>query len=158
MKYFEDIHVGDRRELGRHTFTAEEIKSFARRYDPQPFHLDEAAAAASHFGALVASGWHTAAIFMRLWVGFQREMVAQMRERGEPIARTGPSPGFTNLKWLRPVYVGDTVAFASEVIEKRASASRPEWGIVVSRATGTNQKGEVVYEFQGVGFVERRGS
>jgi acyl dehydratase len=157
MKYFEDISVGERRELGRHTFTAEEIKTFARRYDPQPFHLDEAAAAASHFGALVASGWHTAAMFMRLWVGFQREMVEAMRARGEPIARTGPSPGFSNLKWLKPVYAGDTISYASEVIEKRESASRPEWGIVISRATGTNQKGEAVYEFQGVGFVERRG-
>ena len=158
MKYFEDIAVGDRREIGRHTFTAEEIKSFAARFDPQPFHLDEAAAAASHFGALVASGWHTAAMFMRLWVGFQRDVIAEQQERGEPVARTGPSPGFSKLKWLKPVYVGDTIAYASEIIEKRVSASRPEWGIIVSRNTGTNQKGEVVYEFQGVGFVERRGS
>ena len=157
MKYFEDIAVGDRRELGRHTFSAGEIKSFAARFDPQPFHLDEAAAAASHFGALVASGWHTAAMFMRLLIDFNRGVIAAQRERGEPMARTGPSPGFSNLRWLKPVYVGDTIAYASQIIEKRESASRPEWGIIVSRNTGTNQKGELVYEFQGVGFVERRG-
>jgi acyl dehydratase len=158
MRYFEDIAVGDRREIGRHTFTAEEIKSFAQRFDPQPFHLDEEAAARSHFGALVASGWHTAAVFMKLLIDFNRRANAQLSERGEPIARTGPSPGFSKLNWLKPVYVGDTIAYASEVIDKRVSASRPEWGIIISHNTGTNQKGELVYEFQGVGFVERRGA
>ena len=79
MKFFEDIAVGERIELGRHIFTADAIKAFARRFDPQPFHLDEAAAARSHFGALVASGWHTAAIWMRLMVEHQRREDEAMR-------------------------------------------------------------------------------
>jgi acyl dehydratase len=110
VKFFEDIAVGDRIELGCHTFTADDIKSFARRYDPQPFHVDEAAAARTHFGALVASGWQTAAIWMRLMVEHHRREADAMRARGEPVAELGPSPGFRDLKWLKPVYVGDTVS------------------------------------------------
>ena len=83
MKFWEDIAVGERAELGRHTFTADDIKAFARRFDPQPFHLDEAAAARSHFGALCASGWHTASVWMRLMVEHQRREDEARRARGE---------------------------------------------------------------------------
>jgi acyl dehydratase len=156
MRFFEDIAVGDRFELGRHTFNAEGIKSFARRYDPQPFHLDEAAAARSHFGALVASGWQTAAIWMRLMVEHERREADAMRARGEPVAELGPSPGFRELKWLKPVYVGDTISYATEVIETRASISRPAWGLMTIRNTGVNQKGEPVISFISTAFVQRR--
>ncbi|MBV8836969.1 MAG: MaoC family dehydratase [Alphaproteobacteria bacterium] len=156
MRYFDDINVGDRIELGTHTFTAEEIKTFAAQYDPQAFHMDEAAAAQSHFGALCASGWHTVAAWMRLRVLYAQREDAERRARGEVIARLGPSPGFRELKWLKPVYVGDTISYASEVAEKRATQSRPGWGIVFARNTGTNQKGELVMSFIGSGFVERR--
>jgi acyl dehydratase len=155
MRYFDDINVGDRIELGSHHFTAEDIKSFARQYDPQAFHLDEAAAAKSHFGALCASGWHTIAVWMRLRVLYGRQEDADRAARGEIIARLGPSPGFRELKWPKPVYAGDTIAFASEVAEKRASQSRPGWGLIFARNTGTNQKGELVLAFIGSGFVER---
>lgn len=158
MKYFEDIEVGERRDLGHHRFTAEDIKSFAVRYDPQPFHLDEAAAARSHFGALVASGWHTAAVFMRTFVEAERRIAAEMAARGEPAAKIGPSPGFRNLKWLKPVYAGDTIEYSSEVLEKRPLDSRPGWGLVTVRNAGTNQDGVLVFEFEGALFVERRGS
>mgnify|MGYP002653490231 FL=1 len=94
MKFFDDLVVGERYELGSHTFTADAIKIFARRFDPQPFHLDEAAAARSHFGALCASGWHTASVWMRLMVQYQVREDAARRARGEGVATLGPSPGF----------------------------------------------------------------
>jgi acyl dehydratase len=156
MAYFEDYAIGDKVELGRHTFTAEEIKAYARRYDPQPFHMDEAAAARSHFGALCASGWHTAAMWMRYAAEHRRRQEEAERARGETPARRGPSPGFRDLKWLKPVYAGDTIAFATEVVDKRALASRPGWGLVFSYNTGTNQHGELVYSFLGSAFIERR--
>jgi acyl dehydratase len=156
MKFFEDIAVGDRIELGRHVFTADAIKAFALRYDPQPFHVDEAAAARSHFGALVASGWHTAAIWMRLMVEHERREAQAMRGRGEPVAELGPSPGFRDLKWLKPVYVGETISYAMEVIETRASNSRLAWGLMTIRNTGMNQKGEPVISFVSTAFVQRR--
>src|SRR5690606_17764988 len=126
MSYFEDIRIGERHEIGRHTFTAEEIKAFAQAYDPQPFHLDEEAAAKSHFGRLCASGWHTAAVCMRLLIDDRKRRVAEMKTRGEPVGLWGPSPGFRDLKWLRPVYVGDTISFTTEFVEARLSQSRPE--------------------------------
>ncbi|HEX2216411.1 MAG TPA: MaoC/PaaZ C-terminal domain-containing protein, partial [Xanthobacteraceae bacterium] len=121
MTYLEDIEIGRRTEIGRHTFTADEIKAFATRYDPQPFHLDEEAAARSHFGRLCASGWHTAAMCMRFLVENRRRIVAELQARGEPIGKWGPSPGFRDLKWLKPVYVDDTITYAAEPIEKRVS-------------------------------------
>ena len=156
MKFWEDIVVGELDELGRHTFTAEGIKTFARRFDPQAFHLDEAAAARSHFGALCASGWHTASTWMRLMVEHKRRESDARRARGEANARLGPSPGFRELKWQKPVYAGDTIAYSTEVVEKRASNSRPGWGLLSIRNAGVNQKGEPVISFISVVFVERR--
>jgi acyl dehydratase len=156
MKYFEEISVGESIDLGSHTFTAEAIKSFATRFDPQPFHLDEAAAARSHFGGLCASGWHTVALWMRLRVDQFRQEEDERRSRGEPSARLGPSPGFRDLKWLRPVFAGDTITYATEVVELRPLNTRPGWGMVTSRCTGTNQHGDLVLSFLGIGFVERQ--
>jgi acyl dehydratase len=156
MKYLEDIRIGERTELGAHTFTAEEIKSFAQRFDPQPFHVDEAAAARSHYGGLIASGWHTGSVCIRLLVQHRMREEAAMRGRGEPVGRTGPSPGFRDLKWLKPVYAGDTITFAAEVIETRPVASRPDKGLVFAVNTGTNQAGESVFSFVSALFVDRR--
>ena len=156
MKYFEDIQVGEVFAIGRHTFGTDEIKAFAERFDPQLFHLDEAAAEQSHFGALCASGWHTAVTWMRLMVAFRRRATEEARARGEPIARVGPALGFRELKWLKPVYVGDTVEYQSEVLETRVSNSRPGFGLMTIRASGVNQKGEPVISFFSTAFVERR--
>jgi acyl dehydratase len=156
MKFWDDVKIGDRTEFGKHTFTAESIKRFAARYDPQPFHMDEAAAKRSHFGALCASGWHTAAACMRQIVETHKRLAAEAAARGERPARIGPSPGFRNLKWLKPVYVGDTVSYASEVLELRPLASRPGWGLMRGLTTGTNQDGVRVYELETSAFVERR--
>jgi acyl dehydratase len=155
MKYFEDIKVGELSELGSHTFTAEEIKAFAIKYDPQPFHVDEEAAARSQFGRLCASGWHTAAICMRHVVDEKNRESAAQRARGEPVANNGPSPGVRDVRWIKPVFVGDTITFASEIKELR-DVSRPGYGLVVASNTGTNQHGELVYSVQGALFVERR--
>ncbi len=156
MSYFEDMTVGERIELGSHNFTADEIKAFARRYDPQLFHLDEAAAARSHFGALCASGWHTAAIAMRLLVDSHQREAEARRERGEPAVQYGVSPGVRDIRWSKPVYVDDTISYASEIVELRAVASRPGWGLAAARSTGTNQHGELVYSAVGAVFVQRR--
>lgn len=156
MKYLDDIQIGTTFELGRHTFTAQEIKSFAERFDPQPFHVDEDAAALSHFGGLVASGWHTAAMCMRFIVEQKRKENEAQTARGEPTAKTGVSPGFRDLKWVKPVRAGDTVIYASEILETRALATRPGWGLLFSRNAGTNQAGELVFSFVGSVFVQRR--
>ena len=158
MKFFEDIQVGDLFEYGRCTFTAANIKAFATRFDPQPFHVDEAAAARSHFGALCASGWHTAAAWMRLMIDYRRRMDEAMRARGEPVAGIGPALGFRDLKWPKPVYAGDTIAYQSEVNELRLSGSRPQAGLMMFRSTGVNQNGEPVLSLISTTFVERRGA
>jgi acyl dehydratase len=157
VRYFEDVQVGEVIALGRHTFTAEDIKAFAARFDPQLFHLDEAAAQESHFGALVASGWHTAVIWIRLMAEFRRREIERAHARGEPVAAVGPALGFRDLQWLKPVYVGDTIEYRSEVIETRASDSRPGFGLMSIRASGVNQSGETVIAFDNITFVERRG-
>jgi acyl dehydratase len=156
MKYFEDIQVGDVIPVGRHTFTADEIKAFARRFDPQPFHVDEAAAERSHFGALCASGWHTAVVWMRLMVDHRRATAEAARARGEPVAGVGPALGFREMKWQKPVYAGDTIDYQSKVIETRISDSRRRLGLMTIRSTGANQNGERVISFESITFVERR--
>jgi acyl dehydratase len=156
MRFFEDIRVGDRFPVGRHTFTADDIKAFATRFDPQLFHVDEEAGARSHFGALCASGWHTAVVWMRLMVDYRRRLTEHARARGEPVAGIGPALGFRELKWLKPVFVGDTIDYSSEVVETRVSNSRPDMGLMTILSTGINQNGEPVISFLSTTFVERR--
>jgi acyl dehydratase len=154
--YFEDLAVGTTAELGSHTFTRQEIVDFAHRFDPQPFHLDEAAARESLFGALCASGWHTAAVWLRLALDFRRREAELLAFRGERPARYGPSPGFENLRWLKPVFVGDTIRFTTRIKDKIDLRSRPEVGLVLSENEGFNQNGELVFSVVGKVFVERR--
>jgi acyl dehydratase len=156
--FFEDIVVGEALELGAHTFTREEILSFARRFDPQPFHVDEDAARDSLFGGLCASGWHTVSAWMRLMARRRAEMVAEAEAAGRIVARYGPSPGLRELKWLKPVYPGDTIAYRSTAQEKVELRSRPEFGLLVSLNEGVNQEGDLVISFLGNVFVERRGT
>jgi acyl dehydratase len=158
MTYFEDLQVGHREEFGSHTFSAEEIKAYARRFDPQPFHVDESAAQASHFGALCASGWHTAAMWMRYFVEHRKTLAAAARARGEPVAESGPSPGLRDLRWPKPVHAGDTVTFAHEIVEVRDATKRPGWGLMVANNTAVNQRGELVLSFRAAKFVQKRGS
>lgn len=155
MAWFEDVEVGKTVELGSHLFTDEAIVAFARRYDPQPFHVDHEAARRSHFGALCASGWHTAVVWMRLNVEARKREAA--KENGASLDALGPSPGFQDLQWLKPVYAGDTIRYSSRVTEKRALKSRAGWGLVTSRNEGWNQRGELAFGFTGHVFVRLRG-
>ena len=145
--YLEDFQVGQIERFGAHAVTREEVIEFAGRYDPQPFHLDDAAAAASPiFGRLAASGWHTAAMAMRMIV-----------DHGRANGRTTlGSPGIDELRWLKPVYPGDTLRIESEVIEVRRSQSRPERGSVKTRMIVYNQHDEPVMRQIGTIFQPTR--
>lgn len=154
--YLEDIEPGRVVELGSHHFTREAIIAFARQYDPQPFHLDEEAARLGPFGVLSASGWHTGAAWMKCYVAANQKAEAEMRARGGTPAVVGPSPGFTNLRWLKPVTPGDTISYRSTVTGKRALNSRPGWGLVFSLNEGFNQKGELVFSFEGKVLTPKR--
>ena len=143
--YWEDMPVGFIRDLGQVTPTREAIVAFAREFDPQPFHLDDAAARASVFGALCASGWHTCAMAMRLMVDhFLRES-----------ASLG-SPGLESIKWLRPVFPDDTLRLQHRVVESRPMASRPDVGLVRTVWEMFNQRGEQVLHMEGYGMFRRR--
>jgi acyl dehydratase len=156
MQFFEDIEIGQRRELGSFTFTAELIKKFAAQFDPQRFHLDEEEGRKSLFGGLAASGWHVGSVCMKLLVADGQRQAKEAAARGEKVAILGPSPGFRELRWIRPVLAGDTIHFASEIDTKRSSEKRHEWGIVQARHTGTNQRGELVFSLLATAFVSRR--
>jgi acyl dehydratase len=150
---YDGIALGDRFDFGAFTFTAEAIKRFARDWDSQRFHINEEEAAKTHFGALAASGWHTASAAMRLQVDFFRREAERAAASGEPVLRFGMSPGIDDLKWLKPVRVGDRIAYDGVIVAKRKSESRPGWAIVSMRFTGTNQDGEEVFAMVAHVFV-----
>jgi len=156
MRFFEDIEVGQRRELGSFTFTPDLIKTFARQFDPQRFHLDEEEGRKSLFGGLAASGWHVGSVCMKLLVADGQRQAQEAAARGEEVAVWGPSPGFRELRWIRPVLAGDTIRFSNVVETKRASEKRPEWGILQARNIGINQREEQVFSFLATDFVPRR--
>jgi acyl dehydratase len=151
MPWFEDFTVGDRVAFGRYEVTREEVLDFARRYDPQPFHLSDEGAAATHFGRIAASGWHTCAMAMAMNVKAIED--AGIDESG--VGSLG-AVGVDELRWLRPVHPGDILRCESEVLEVRASASRPEMGSVKSRFTVFNQKDEPVMHYVPIVLYRRR--
>jgi acyl dehydratase len=153
---FEDRQVGETTDIGQHTFTKDEIIAFARQFDPQPFHLDEDAAKASLFGGLCASGWLTACYFIRGVITTRQKANAEARARGVAIASYGPSPGFRNLRWSKPVFVGDTIEYRARLAEKVDLKSRPDRGLLASQVQGRNQKGEIVFAITGQVLAERR--
>jgi acyl dehydratase len=155
LPFLDDLSLGHTDELGSFTFTADDIVRFAKAFDPQFFHVDPEAAKSSLFGGLCASGWHTAAVSMKLMTADRNRAATTALRRGERPARLGPSPGFKNLKWLKPVYAGDTVTYRSTVIGTRPSASRPGWGLAFLRNSGMNQHGHEVFSFEGAVFWER---
>jgi len=155
MLFFEDIEIGETARLGAHTFREAEMVAFARAWDPQPFHLDAGSGARTHFGGLVASGWYTAAIASKLRAQACARLHETLRREGRKVPRIGPSPGFKDLRWLRPVRAGDTLSFESEVVAKKPSRSRPEWGLVFTRDSATDQHGRLAFEVTNCVFVER---
>lgn len=156
-RFYEDIGIGDTIDLGRHVFTRDEIVRFAEKYDPQPFHLSEEAAAETLYGRLIASGWHTASVFMKRFVATQMDAADKARAEGRTPASYGPSPGFADLRWIKPVYPGDTLQYTQTITGKAESRSRPEWGIVHSDMCAHNQDGELVFSFKATVFLRRAG-
>ena len=146
MQYFEDIPVGATAKFGHYPVTREEVMEFAAKYDPQPFHLDDAAAAQTHFGRLSASGWHTCAMTMAMLV----EHLGV-----DPQAGLG-SPGVDELRWLKPVYPGDTLRAESEIVEVTPSRSKPDLGSFRSNVTVFNQDDVPVLRFTSIVLMRRR--
>ena len=145
LLYWEDFPAGDTLEMGSHTFGEEEIIAFARQFDPQPFHTDPEAAKKSFFKGLIASGWHTCVIAMRLMVD---KYVGRSASLG--------SPGLDNIRWLVPVRAGDTITYRRTITAARVSESKPEVGLVHSRWEAVNQRGEIVMTMEGWGMFRRR--
>lgn len=142
---FEDMEVGKTFEIGEHTFTREEIIRFAEQFDPQPFHISDEGAAASPYGTLIASGWHTCSVMMGLLV---RNAFAGSTSMG--------SPGIDDIRWLKPVRAGDTIRMLNTVLERRVSASKPDRGIVSTQWEGINQHGETVITVRSKGLFGLR--
>ena len=147
MLYYEDIQLDELQKFGQYKVTREEVIEFASKYDPQPFHLDDDAAAQTYFGRLAASGWHSAAMMMRM-------LVDHMKTHKQ--AGLG-SPGADNLRWVKPVYPDDTLRCEMVTIEKRRSKSRPEIGILKGRVTVYNQHDEIVMTMESTGLIQVRG-
>ena len=146
MIYFEDMEVGGERLFGQYDVTREEVLEFARKYDPQPFHLSDEAAAKTHFGRLAASGWHTCAMTMAV---IARAVVNDNQ------AGLG-SPGVDELRWLKPVYPGDRLTVHGKVVDKTPSRSRPDIGSVRTETTVTNQDDVAVMRFTSIVLMRRR--
>ena len=146
MIYFEDLEIGRETEFGRYEVTREEVLEFARKYDPQPFHLSDEAAAKTHFGRLAASGWHTCAMTMA---------VIARRVVDEKQAGLG-SPGVDELRWLKPVYPGDTLTVRGRILDKTPSRSRPDLGSFRTQTTVTNQDGVAVLRFTSIVLIRRK--
>jgi acyl dehydratase len=153
MSFLEE-NLGQNLVIGSYTFTAGGIIDFARKYDPQPFHLDSEAAKKSVFGGLCASGWHTTAVFMKLNVASIVKATKEALKRGETPPTFGPSPGFENLKWSKPVYAGDTITYKRLVHAIRPLASRPGWSMLTMTTSAHNQNGEEVLSFDNAAMVK----
>ena len=146
MRYFEDLELGSERYFGSYEVTREEVIEFASKYDPQPFHLSDEAAAKTHFGRLAASGWHTCAMTM----GVIARAVVNDEQAGLG------SPGIDELRWLKPVYPGDTLHVHGKIIDKTPSRSKPEIGSFRTETKVTNQDDVPVMTFKSIVLIRRR--
>ncbi len=144
-RYWEDFKVGEVEQIGGKQVDRDELIEFAKQFDPQPFHVDEAAAKQSIYGGLIASGWHTCAMVMRMMCDAYLSQSASVG-----------SPGIDNLKWLKPVRPGDTISARRTTLETRVSKSKPDIGIVNNLWEVFNQNGEKVMSMQGYGMFRRR--
>ncbi|MGZ2411545.1 acyl dehydratase [Sphingomonas sp. F9_3S_D5_B_2] len=146
MIYFEDLVVGTETDFGTYEVTREEVLEFARKYDPQPFHLSDEEAARTHFGRLAASGWHTCAMTMAVLARYSVEH--QQAGLG--------SPGIDELRWRKPVYPGDTLHVRGKIVEKTPSRSRPEMGSFRTETIVSKQDGAAVLTFTSIVLIRRR--
>ncbi|MBK4734348.1 MaoC family dehydratase [Noviherbaspirillum pedocola] len=143
--YFEDFEPGRTIEVGSRTLNEEEILAFASQFDPQPFHVDKDAAAGSIYGGIIASGWHTCALMMRMMVDGFLSTAASLG-----------SPGVDEIRWMRPVRPGDTLSVSSTVLDARESSSKPDRGVVHTMWQAKNQHGETVATVKGMGMFLKR--
>lgn len=148
MKMIELYPAGHRVETGTRVFEADDIIRFAEKFDPQPFHMDVEAAKSYVFGALCASGWHTCAGWMRCFIDFWGSEVRRLKAEGLAPPQLGPSPGFEQLQWLKPVYAGDAITYSLTSLESRPLASRPGLILNTGLGEGFNQTGEAVLRFR----------
>lgn len=148
MRMAELYPAGRKIDIGTYTFDAERIVRFATRFDPQPFHVDAAAASQSLFGGLCASGWHTCSAWMKTFVSYWMQETARLQREGLVPPTLGPSPGFESLKWLKPVFAGDTVRYSVTLLSSRDLASRQGWIINTILCEGENQNGIPVISFE----------
>lgn len=155
-RWFEDIVIDEAFPLGSHTFSADEIIRFGKLYDPQYFHVDAEAAKHSHFGSLVASGWHTVTVGHRKMVDALFAEEDRLRGLGKEPGLSGPSPGVNRMDFKTPVRPGDTVTYTLTVTGKRHSNSIPGWGLLFNQLDAVNQRGELVYHAELVGFSKLR--
>jgi acyl dehydratase len=146
MLYLEDLAVGQTASFGRYAVTREEVLEFARKYDPQPFHLSDEGAAQTHFGRLAASGWHTSAMTMAMLVEHMKTV---------PTASLGAA-GIDELRWLKPVHPGDVLRCETEIVEVRPSRSKPELGSIRSKMTVFNQDDVAVMTFVSIALIRTR--
>jgi len=154
MSFDPSFEPGARRELGSYVFTADSIVEFARQFDPQRFHVDAEAAQESVFGGLCASGWHTASVWMKLNIATSAVETREALEQGRAIPEFGPSPGFRNLRWFKPVYAGDELFYARIVRGTRPLNSRPGWSILELTSEARNEAGELVMSFDSAALIK----
>jgi acyl dehydratase len=145
VRYFEDFKPGEVADLGSHTITRDEIIAFARQFDPQVFHVDEEGAKHTIFGGLIASGWHTGSLVMRLFCDGVIKSAASLG-----------SPGIDEMRWIKPVRPGDTLSLRVTVTECIPSRSKSDRGIVRSLLELFNQRGEAVVSIKGMNLIRRR--
>ena len=155
-RWYEDIAIGEPFPLGSHDFSEAEIIRFGQLYDPQYFHLDPEAAKHSHFGGLVASGWHTVTVGHRHMVDALFAEEDRLRGLGQEPGVSGPSPGVNKMEFRAPVRPGDRVTYTLVVTGKRPSNSIPGWGLLFNTIEAVNQRGELVYHAELVGFSKLR--
>jgi len=151
--YFEDFTLHEKTVLGSYTFTEENIVAFARAYDPQPFHTGKEAASRSPYGGLIASGWHTAAVWMKLMLEHRRERIASGAEKTQD---NFVSPGVRDLRWLKPVRPGTRLTYTNESFAKLDWPSRPQFGLVEGRNEARDEAGELYYSFINRVLIARR--
>ena len=153
--FMEEIVLHERIALGGYCFTAANMIAYSRRFDPVDFHLGEAAGRASIFGAMTAAGLHVACSWMACYIEHDTNMRAALKAQGKTLPEIGPSPGFKNMRWMKPVFAGDVLSFFTTATAKRTLASRPGWGLVSGLSEGVNQNGVLVFSFESAELTAR---
>lgn len=152
--YDDFLGIGETVVLGSHTFEAQAIKDFAGKFDPQRFHVDEKDAENSLFGRLCASGWHTVSTWIKYHIAYHDGLSGRPWSGNGPAPKVGPSPGFKKLRWLKPVYAGETITFTRKALSHRPLASRPGWRLLITEGCAYDSTGDKVLQFENAVFIE----